>query len=89
MNDGSGFVLRRLVVRRAEDSFLRETYGTKLGSEGRRKGRLEICRRGREMDMSWLLIGLLVEQECRKAIIDLFWPILRPICRVNVGRNGS
>lgn len=29
VNDGSGFGLRRFVVRRAEDSFLRETYDTK------------------------------------------------------------
>lgn len=62
MNDGSGFVLRRLVVRRAEDSFLRETYGTKLKNEGRRKGRLEGGRRDRETDMSLLSIGPVVEQ---------------------------
>lgn len=36
VNDGSGFVLRRLVVRRAEDSFLRDTYGSKIENEGRR-----------------------------------------------------
>ena len=58
MNDGSGFVLRRLVVRRAEDSFLREIYGTKLENEGRRKGGLEGDRRERDIDMSLLRIGL-------------------------------
>lgn len=52
MNDASGFVLRRLVVRRAEDSFLRETYDTKLDSEGRRNGKLDSDLNGREIDMS-------------------------------------
>lgn len=54
VKDGSGFVLRRLVVRRAEDSFLRETYGTKLENEGRRKERLEGGRSEREIGMSLL-----------------------------------
>ena len=62
VNDGSGFVLRPLVVRRAEDSFLRETYGTKLENEGRRKGGLECGRREREIDMLSLWTGLVVEQ---------------------------
>ena len=61
VNDGSGFVLRRLVVRRAEDSFLREIYGTKLEKEGNRKGRVGVGRKERETDMSLLCIGLLVE----------------------------
>lgn len=61
VNDGSGFVLRRLVVRRAEDSFLRETYGTKVENEGSRKSRLEGGRREREIDMLLLWIGLVVE----------------------------
>ena len=54
MNDGSGFVRRRLVVRRAEDSFLRGTYGIKLVKDGRRKRRLGGGRWEREMDMSLL-----------------------------------
>lgn len=62
MNDGSGFVLRRLVVRRAEDSFLREIYGTKLENEGKRKDRLESGRREMDIDMSLLWIGLVLEQ---------------------------
>lgn len=56
VNDGSGFVLRRLVVRRAEDSFLRQMYGNKVEKEGRRKVRLEGGRRERETDMSLLLL---------------------------------
>lgn len=51
VNDGSGFVLRRLVVRRAEDSFLREMYGTKLENEWIKKGRLEVDRGERVIDM--------------------------------------
>lgn len=51
VNDGSGFVLRRLVVRRAEDSLLRETYGTKLENEGIRKGNFDNGRRESETDM--------------------------------------
>lgn len=54
VNDGSGFVRRRLVVRRAEDSFLREMYGTKLENEGRRKRRSGCDRRERETDISLL-----------------------------------
>lgn len=54
VNDGSGFVLRRLVVRRADDSFLRDTHGTKLENEGRRKCRLAGGRRERDTDMSSL-----------------------------------
>lgn len=69
MNDGSGFVLRRLVVRRAEDSFLRETSGSKLENEGKRKGRLQGGRREREIDMSLLWIGLVVEQNVRSSLI--------------------
>lgn len=56
MNDGSGFVRRRLVVRRAEDSFLRQMYGNTVEKEGRRKVRLEGGRRERERDMSLLLL---------------------------------
>ena len=51
VNDGSGFVLRRLVVRRAEDSFLRDTQGTKRENEGRRKCRLAGGRMERDIDM--------------------------------------
>ena len=54
VNDGSGFVRRRLVVRRAEDSFLREMYGIKVENEGRRKSKVEGGRRERERDMSVL-----------------------------------
>lgn len=54
VNDGSGFVLRRLVVRRAEDSFLRDTQGTKLENEGRRNCRLAGGRRDKDIDMSSL-----------------------------------
>ena len=60
VNDGSGCVLRRLVVRRAEDSFLRETYGTKHENEGSRKIKLEGGRREREIDMLLLWTGLVV-----------------------------
>ena len=56
VNDGSGFVLRRLVVRRAEDSFLRQMYGNKIEKEGGRKVRLEGGRRERETDISLLLL---------------------------------
>lgn len=55
-NDGSGFVLRRLVVRRAEDSFLREIYGIRFENEGSRKGKFEDNRRERRTDMSLLWI---------------------------------
>ena len=57
-NDGSGFVLSRLVVRRAEDSLLREIYGIRFENEGRRKGRYEGGRRERRTDMSLLWIEL-------------------------------
>lgn len=61
VKDGSGLVLRRLVVRRAEDSLLREMYGIKLDKEGRRKVKLEGCRAEREIDISLERIGLVVE----------------------------
>ena len=51
VNEASGFVLRRLVVRRAEDSFLRGTWTTRLEKDGRRKGRLDTGRVEREMDI--------------------------------------
>ena len=51
MKDGSVFVLRRLVVRRAEDSFRREMYGITAEKEGKKKGRLERGRRERKTDM--------------------------------------
>ena len=51
VKDGSGSVLRRLVVRRAEDSFLREMYGINDENEGMRKVRLEGGRREWETDM--------------------------------------
>ena len=63
VDDASGFVLRRLVVRRAEDSYLRQMYGSKVEKEGRRKVKLEGGRKERETDMSLLLCYSLVEQE--------------------------
>ena len=51
MKDGSVFVRRRLVVRRAEDSFLREMYGITAEKEDKRKGRLDEGRRERKIDM--------------------------------------
>lgn len=76
VNDGSGFVLRRLVVRRAEDSFLRETHGTKLENEGRRKCRLAGGRRERDIDMSLLWNGLAVRSVTSNLIkIFFFGPI--------------
>ena len=54
MKDGSGFVLRRLVVRRAEDSCLRAMCGAKAAKVEKRKGGLEGNRRERKTDMSLL-----------------------------------
>ena len=81
MNEGSGFVLRRLVVRRAEDSFLREMYGTKAENEGKRRGRLEGGRIERKIDMA-LLWKLSLTPASKMARI---WLKKVPICRLNVG----
>ena len=81
VNDGSGFVRRRLVVRRAEDSFLRETDGIKLEDEGRRKGKIESGRVERETDILLLWIGLVAEHE------QISRQVLKN--RLNVGRDSG
>lgn len=52
VKDGSGFVRRRLVVRRAVDSCLRLVCGNRPAKDGKRNKRLAGGRRGRKMDMS-------------------------------------
>lgn len=54
VNDGSGLVRRRLVVRRAEDSCLWEICGIRPKSKGVRNGSFAGGLWGRKMDMSWL-----------------------------------
>ena len=54
VNDGSGLVRRRLVVRRAEDSWRRVVKGRRPASDGKRNGRLAGGRRGRKTFMSLL-----------------------------------
>ena len=71
VNDGSGFVRRRLVVRRAEDSFLREMYGIEVENEGRRKNKVEGGRRERETDMSVLGMRRFLEQDILTRAFDL------------------
>ena len=75
VNDGSGFVLRRLVVRRAEDSFLRDTYDPKGENEGRRKkDELEGNRRERETDMTlqWNVTDFMSSRKVRTIELLVF-----------------
>lgn len=76
VNDGSGFVLRRLVVRRAEDSFLRVTHGIKVENEGRRKCKLAGGRRERDIDMSLLWNGLVVRTGMSNSIKGIFFELI-------------
>ena len=54
VKDGSGLVRRRLVVRRAEDSWRRAVRGMRPASDGYRNERLASGLWGRGMDMSYV-----------------------------------
>lgn len=70
VKEGSGLFRRRLVVRRAEDSCLREVIGMSPAKDGRRKDKLFGVRREREMDMSFM--DLNPRSRTEEIIINIF-----------------